>query len=476
MTESIVPVLLSGGSGTRLWPMSRRDHPKQFLPLVTGQSLFLDTLQRAWLVCAEFEPIVVCSEAHRFLAAEQLREHGLGRARIVLEPVGRNTAPAIALAALAAGADGGDPLLLVLPSDHAVDDLAAFRAAVQHAAEHAAAGKLVTFGVVPTRPETGYGYIRGDQTLDSSGARPVAEFVEKPDVETALRYVESGAYFWNSGMFMFRASCYLAELERLAPEIASACRAAFEAAHSDLDFLRVGAEAFAACPSESVDYAVMERTREAVVVPLDAGWSDVGTWSAIWSLGKAEVGGNLVRGEAYTVDVSNSLIFSSGRVVAAVGVEDLVIVETSDAVLVAHRDRVQDVRQAVDCLTEAGRNEAHSHRQVYRPWGNYDSIDGGQRFQVKRITVNPGGCLSLQMHFHRAEHWVVVRGTAKVTRGDEELLLTENQSTYIPPGTRHRLENPGKIPLELIEVQSGSYLGEDDIVRYDDRYGRVGES
>jgi mannose-1-phosphate guanylyltransferase/mannose-6-phosphate isomerase len=455
--------------------MSRRDHPKQFLPLVSEQSLFVDTLQRARQACNGAAPIVVCSEAHRFLVAEQLRELSMDRARIILEPVGRNTAPAIGLAALAALAEGDDPLLLILPSDHAVDDLQSFRASVQHAASHAAAGKLVTFGVVPTRAETGYGYIRGDGTLDALGARTVAEFVEKPDPAAAQRYVDSGAYFWNSGMFLFRASCYLAELQRFAPDMAEGCRTAFEAANQDMDFLRVGAEAFASCPSESVDYAVMERTQDAVVVPLNVGWSDVGTWSAIWGLGKVEGDGNLLRGEAYVVDVRNSLVHSSGRVVAAVGVDDLIIVETSDAVLVAHRDRVQDVRAAVDCLTAAGRQEAYSHRQVYRPWGNYDSVDSGQRFQVKRITVNPGACLSLQMHFHRAEHWVVVQGTARVTRGDDVVLLTENQSTYIPPGTRHRLENPGKIPLELIEVQSGSYLGEDDIVRYDDSYGRAGE-
>ncbi len=474
MTEAIWPVLLSGGSGTRLWPMSRRDRPKQFLSLVTDKSLFQDTLARAEIVCSGQLPIVVCSEAHRFLVAEQLREQGLTGAEIVLEPAARNTAPAIALAALVALARGQDPLLLVLPSDHAIEDQAAFKAAVEQAASYASKGRLVAFGVVPLRPETGYGYIRGGAPLDASGARPIAEFVEKPDQERARAYVDSGDYFWNSGMFLFRASRYVEELEEYAPEIAAVCRQALNSASRDLDFLRIAPEAFESCPSDSVDYAVMERTKDAVVVPLDAGWSDVGTWSAIWGLAKVEGDGNLLRGEAYAVDVRNSLIHSSGRVVAAVGVEDLVIVETSDAVLVAHRDRVQAVREAVVCLTEAGRQEAHCHRQVYRPWGNYDSVDAGQRFQVKRITVNPGACLSLQMHYHRAEHWVVVSGTAKVTCGDQVVLLTENQSTYIPPGTRHRLENPGKIPLELIEVQSGSYLGEDDIIRYDDNYGRAG--
>lgn len=455
--------------------MSRRDRPKQFLPLVTDQTLFQDTLARAAAVCAGQPPIVVCSDAHRFLVAEQLRELGLANVQIVLEPAARNTAPAIALAALAALSKGEDPLLLVLPSDHAITDQAAFRSAVEHAATYGSQGHLVAFGVVPLRPETGYGYIRGGTKIDDEGARPIAEFVEKPDQVRAQAYLDSGKYFWNSGMFLFRASRYLEELEEFAAEMAARCRRGFDSASRDLDFLRIAPEAFENCPSDSVDYAVMERTKDAVVVPLSAGWSDVGTWSAIWGLAENEGDGTLLRGEAYAVDTRDCLIHSSGRVIAAVGVENLVIVETNDAVLVAHRERVQDVPDAVACLTEAGRQEAHCHRQVYRPWGNYDLVDSGHRFQVKRITVNPGACLSLQMHYHRAEHWVVVSGTARVTCGDRIVLLTENQSTYIPPGTRHRLENPGKIPLELIEVQSGSYLGEDDIIRYDDNYGRASD-
>ncbi len=464
----LLPVLLSGGSGTRLWPLSREAYPKQFLPLIGEQSMLQATWSRV-AELAEAAALVVANEEHCFMAAEQLRQVGCTPSAILLEPVGRNTAPAIALAALQASADGADPLLLVLPSDHVVADAGRFRAAVRRARAAAEAGRLVTFGVIPGALETGYGYILAKRGSDEM--RAVERFVEKPDAATAQRYVESGEYFWNSGMFLFRAQRYLAELERFRPDILAACRAALADARRDDDFVRVHKAAFEACPADSIDYAVMEKTDAAAVLPIDVGWSDVGSWSALWQIAERDADGNAHHGDVIAVDCRDSYAHGE-RLIAMVGLDGVVVVETPDAVLVAHKDKVQRVKDVVTRLKGDGRTHAVWHRKVYRPWGAYDSIDMGERFQVKRITVKPGGTLSLQMHHHRAEHWIVVSGTAKVTRGEETILLTENQSTYIPLGTRHRLENPGKVPLELIEVQSGSYLGEDDIVRFEDAYGR----
>ena len=406
------------------------------------------------------------------MVAEQLRAVGIHPATVILEPVGRNTGPAVTVAALQARDADADPILLILPADHVIADEAGFRAAVQEVAPHAEAGRLITFGIVPTAPETGYGYIKAGAPLTDAAVAPVERFVEKPDADTAQRYLASGDYFWNSGMFMFRASAFLAELEKLAPAMLTACQQALAAGRADADFLWLNRAAFTACPKDSIDYAVMEKTDHAVVMPLTVGWNDVGSWSALWEVGERDADGNINRGDVIGVDTRDSYVDATSRLVATVGVEHLVIVETADAVLVSTKDRVQEVKAVVDRLKARQRPEGRLHRKVYRPWGSYDSIDFDARFQVKRITVTPGASLSSQMHHHRAEHWVVVRGTARVTRGDEVFLLTENQSTYIPVGVRHRLENPGKIPLEMVEVQSGSYLGEDDIVRYDDAYGR----
>ncbi|MCS3808258.1 mannose-1-phosphate guanylyltransferase/mannose-6-phosphate isomerase [Xanthomonas sp. 4461] len=466
--SDVLPIILSGGSGTRLWPLSRESYPKQFLPLVGDKSM----LQATWLRSAPVaghSPIVVANEEHRFMAAEQLQQLGVKPSAILLEPKGRNTAPAIAVAALEATRDGTDPLLLVLPSDHVIRDEAAFQAAVTVAAAAAEQGKLVTFGIKPTAPETGYGYIKAGA---GTGATAVERFVEKPDLATAQGYLASGEYYWNSGMFLFRASRYLEELRKFHPAIADACQKAWENGKRDADFTRLDKDAFAASPSDSIDYAVMEKTADAVVVPLDAGWNDVGSWSSLLDVSEQDAHGNAHHGDVIQVDCRNTYAYGS-RLIAMVGLEDVVVVETPDAVLVGHRDRIQEVKDVVGQIKTAGRSEATWHRKVYRPWGAYDSIDMGQRHQVKRITVKPGAVLSLQMHHHRAEHWIVVSGTAEVTRGDEVLLLTENQSTYIPLGVTHRLRNPGKLPLELIEVQSGSYLGEDDIVRFEDTYGRA---
>jgi mannose-1-phosphate guanylyltransferase/mannose-6-phosphate isomerase-like protein (cupin superfamily) len=534
----IVPIILSGGCGTRLWPLSRELYPKQLLPLVNDATLLQETQLRLNGLQNLAEPLVVCNESHRFMVAEQLRQAGCPAGAIMLEPVGRNTAPAVAVAALQALGAGDDPVLLVLPADHVIVDAETFRGAVVVGAELAEAGKLVTFGIVPTKAETGYGYIRADRACqllsvschlcedqnrysspvichlceeqnrhsspvacylekakdqgsstndptaqavatNDQGLRTkdvtafqVAEFVEKPDLVTAETYLASGDYYWNSGMFMFRASRYLEELEKFAPEMLTCCRDALEKAQRDLDFVRLDAGAFAACPNDSIDYAVMEKTADAVVIPLDAGWSDVGSWSALWEVGQSDVAGNVVRGDVLTHDSRNCYLHSTGRMVAAVGLEDHVVVETADAVLVAPRERAQDVKAIVEQLKAQGRGEALLHRRVNRPWGSYETIDHCERFQVKRITVNPGASLSLQLHHHRAEHWIVVKGTARITHGDDTVVLSENQSTYIPLGVKHRLENPGLIPLELIEVQSGAYLGEDDIVRFDDKYGR----
>lgn len=451
-----------------MWPLSREGYPKQFLSLLGNDSLLQATWQRVKSV-ASAAPIVVAGEDHRFMVAEQLREAGCPDATILLEPVGRNTAPAIAVAALEAMSKGGDPLLLVLPSDHVIADVAAFQNAVREGAAAAEAGKLVTFGIVPTAAETGYGYIKA---AAGEGVRAVERFVEKPDAETAQHYVDSGSYFWNSGMFLFKASSYIDALAAHQPGILAASREALTNARRETDFVRLDREAFERSPSDSIDYAVMEKTASAAVLPIDAGWNDVGSWSALWAVAEQDTDGNAHHGDVIAEDCSNTFAWSDHRLVAMLGLQDVVVVDTADAVLVAHKDAVQAVKGIVSQLKAAGRSEASAHRKVYRPWGNYDSIDMGGRFQVKRITVNPGARLSLQMHHHRAEHWIVVSGTGRVTRGEETLMLSENQSTYIPLGVKHRLENPGVVPLELIEVQSGSYLGEDDIVRFDDVYGR----
>ncbi len=464
----MIPVILSGGSGTRLWPLSREAFPKQFLSLVGGDSMLQATWRRV-APLATGVPIVVAGEDHRFMVAEQLREAGCHGATILLEPVARNTAPAIAVAALEAMRGGQDPLLLVLPSDHVIINAEAFRQAVEKAAPAAADGALVTFGIVPTGPETGYGYILAQA---GEGVRSVEQFVEKPDLETAKGYVASGDYFWNSGMFLFRASAFLGELAAHQSAMLTACRDALAHARRDEDFVRLEKSAFAASPSDSIDYAVMERTRAAAILPINVGWSDVGSWSALWEVAEQDGDGNAHHGDVLAQDCRDTLAWGDGRLLALLGLEDVVVVDTADAVLVAHKDKVQEVKGIVAELKRRGRQEPTWHRKVYRPWGSYDSIDVGERFQVKRITVKPGASLSLQMHHHRAEHWIVVSGTARVTRGDEVILLSENQSTYIPLGVKHRLENPGVVSLELIEVQSGSYLGEDDIVRFEDVYGR----
>ena len=470
----LTPVILSGGAGTRLWPLSRELHPKQLLALAGGSRTMLqETASRVGGLPDVGSTVVVCNDAHRFLVAEQLRQLGGAAPEIVLEPIGRNTAPAIALAAQAAMA-AGDPLLLVLPADHVIRDVPAFQAAVRLALPSAEAGKLVTFGVVARQPETGYGYIRRGK--GAGPIYPIERFVEKPDLATAKRFVESGEYYWNSGMFLFRASRYLEELQRQAPDIAEACRRAVAGGRRDLDFVRVDTDAFAACRSDSIDYAVMEKTADAVVVPLDAGWSDVGSWSSLHEAVEQDTRGNVQRGDVITEDTDGCFIYAQSRLVATVGLKDHVVVETKDAVMVAPKDRVQDVKLLAARLKASGRYEHSLHREVFRPWGSYDSVESGDRYQVKRLTVKPGASMSLQMHHHRAEHWIVVSGTARITRNDEVFLLEENQSTYIPLGATHRIENPGKIMLHIIEVQSGSYLGEDDIVRFEDRYGREGQT
>ena len=473
---SLLPVIMAGGSGTRLWPLSRQLHPKQFLALGSGtQTMLQETVARMQGLDAR-QPVVICNEEHRFLAAEQMRQIGHEGARILLEPVGRNTAPAIALAALDAmarkPADAPAPLLLVLAADHLIRDAEAFRTAVRAAESLAQAGSLVTFGVVPDRPETGYGYIEQGTPCGESG-HAVKRFVEKPDLATAQQYLQNGGYLWNSGMFLMRADRYLEELKLWAPDILHACQSAMAQPAADMSFVRVDRAAFEACRSDSIDYAVMEKTDAAVVVPLDAGWSDVGSWASLWDVSEKDSNGNVCHGDVLCMGSESNLAHASSRLVSLLGVRDLMVVETADAVLVAHKDHVQDVKKVVDQLKAAGRSEHHNHREVYRPWGSYDSIGQAERYQVKRITVKPGAKLSVQMHHHRAEHWIVVSGTARITNGDQTYLLTENQSTYIPVGQVHALENPGKIPLELIEVQSGSYLGEDDIVRFEDRYGRT---
>ena len=471
----LIPVILSGGSGTRLWPLSRELYPKQLLPLVGKGTMLQETLARLKGADDLAAPIVVCNESHRFLVAEQLQQMKVQNSSILLEPVGRNTAPAVAIAALQAKSlpQGENAVLLVLPADHVIRNVAVFRAAVAQGLKAAQSGKLVTFGVVARTPETGYGYIRRGE--GTGPTYPVAQFVEKPNLETAKEYVASGKYYWNSGMFMFQAKVFLDELRTLAPAMHEACVKAFDVAKRDLDFVRLPAKEFSVVPSDSIDYAVMEKTKHAVVVPLDAGWSDVGSWSALHEAIDADAQGNVQIGDVLTADTHGCYLQSTSRLVATVGLKDHVVVETKDAVMVAPKDRVQDVKMLVNELKKQNRYETSLHREVFRPWGSYDSIDNGDRFQVKRLVVKPGASMSLQMHHHRAEHWVVVSGTARITRGDEVFLLEENQSTYIPVGTRHRIENPGMITLHIIEVQSGSYLGEDDIVRFEDKYGREGD-
>ena len=480
----VQPVVLSGGSGTRLWPLSREKYPKQLLSLVGEDSLLQATVRRVTGTpgVSLTAPMVVCNEEYRFVIAEQLRLLGES-GTVVLEPCGRNTAPALTLAALAASKDGADPVLLVMPADHVITNVAAFQDVVSRGAALADAGAVVTFGITPDAPETGYGYIQTGEVFGSAdeAARSIARFVEKPDLATAQSYLDAGNYLWNSGLFMMRASVWLSALGVCRADILAACQSAWEVGQTDGEFVRVGKELFAACPSDSIDYAVMERIAAntssstlpaGVVLPLNAGWSDVGAWDALWQVLPKDGSGNVAQGDVLLQDCENTLALSEGRLVACVGVRDLVVVETADAILVSHKDTTQDVKKIVDQLKAQKRPEGSIHRKVFRPWGSYDGVDRGERFQVKRIMVKPGGVLSLQMHHHRAEHWIVVSGTARITRGEEVFLLSENQSTFIPLGTTHRLENPGRVPLEMIEVQSGAYLGEDDIVRLEDVYGR----
>lgn len=482
----IIPVILSGGAGTRLWPLSREEYPKQLLPLNSELTMLQETAERLKGVSHVARPMVVCNESHRFMVAEQMRMIGFDGIEIILEPCGRNTAPAVAIAAMQAMAEDEDPVLLVLPADHLIQQVDAFQQVVAHGYHIAQQGKLVTFGVVADKPETGYGYIKAGDEIRSNDLVFVDEtprishqtsfkierFVEKPDVETAQSYLLEGDYLWNSGMFMFKASRYLSELAKYNPEIFTACRRAHGSIQRDLDFLRLDADLFSVCPSDSIDYAVMEKTKDAVVLPLDAGWNDIGSWSALWEVGEQCSSGNVTHGDVLTTQTQNCYLHSESRLIAGVGIENLVVVETADAVLVANKDRVQEVKEIVHQLKQQQRGEALLHRRVNRPWGAYTCVDSSQRFQVKRITVNPGASLSLQLHHHRAEHWIVVSGTARVTCGEKISLVSENESIYIPIGMAHRLENPGILPLDLIEVQSGSYLGEDDIVRLDDEYGR----
>ena len=469
----IIPVILAGGSGTRLWPLSRQLYPKQLIDIYNKKTMLQNTILRLKGLKDSGPPIVVCNEEHRFMTAEQLRKINMDPAAIILEPVGRNTAPAIAIAALKAMENDQDPTLLILPADHVIEKVSKFHDAIYSGFEYADQDNLITFGIIPDSPETGYGYIKKGQLLrKESQACKIDSFVEKPDRKTAQKYLDSGSYTWNSGMFMFKASAIINELEEHAPKIIQTCKKVISAATRDLDFLRLGLEQFQEVPSDSIDYAVMEKTSKGIIIPLDAGWNDMGSFDALWQTGQKDANQNVIKGNVVTHDVKETYINSEKSLIAAVGLEKFVIVETKDAVFIAPRDRVQDVKKIVKQLKNENRTEAINHSKVYRPWGSYETIDIEPRFQVKRITVKPGAKLSLQKHFHRAEHWTVVSGSAIITKGDEEMLLREDQSTYIPLGTLHRLENPGKIPLELIEVQSGSYLGEDDIVRFDDVYGR----
>ncbi|MHB1949582.1 MAG: mannose-1-phosphate guanylyltransferase/mannose-6-phosphate isomerase [Gammaproteobacteria bacterium] len=472
----IIPVVLAGGSGSRLWPLSRSAYPKQLLPLVSGQTMLQDTVMRAKSIINSGEPLVICNQEHRFLVAEQLQQINSENVSIILEPLGRNTAPAVAIAALHLLKTDNDPILFILPADQIIKNNDNFVSVVAAAEKHARDGKLVTFGVVPSQPETGYGYIKTGTKLGDQNAFEIAQFVEKPDLKTAQAYLDSGEYYWNSGMFMFRASRYLAELKKYAPDMLQACEQTVAKMTKDLDFIRLSSEVFASCPSDSIDYAVMEKTQDGVLIPLDAAWSDVGSWLALWEVHDTDQNGNVLQGDVITEQVSNSYLRAESRMLAVVGVTDHIVIETADAVLVAHKSNSQAVKNMVERLKQKQRPETDLHRKVYRPWGNYETIDKSDCFQVKRITVKPGASLSLQMHHHRSEHWIVVKGTATVTRGDDVFVVRENESTYIPLGVKHRLVNTGYDNLELIEVQSGSYLGEDDIVRFEDIYGRVAET
>lgn len=480
----IQPIILSGGSGTRLWPLSRELYPKQLLALVSENTMLQETVARLTGLSEISAPVVVCNEEHRFMVAEQLRQFGCPAKNIILEPEGRNTAPALTLAALDAEPDS---ILLVMPADHVIQDVTAFQDAVNTAAELAAHDYLVTFGIKPTSAETGYGYIKQGKKIEFSGelsgqhagvALDIEAFVEKPDKQTAEGYFQSGGYLWNSGVFMMKASVWCDAINYFQPEIMHACKSAYMAGQQDQDFYRIDKSIFASCPSDSIDYAVMEKVQananqfKVAMVPLDAGWSDVGIWSSLWAAGDKNAEGNVIKGEVFLKDTEDSLMFTENHLLVGIGLKDTIVVRTADATLVADKACVQDVKHAVEWLKQENRAERLNHSKVYRPWGAYESIDVGERYQVKRITVNPGAALSLQMHHHRAEHWIVVKGTAKVTCGEKSFLVSENQSTYIPIGEKHRLENNGAIPLEMIEVQSGSYLGEDDIVRFDDKYGR----
>jgi mannose-1-phosphate guanylyltransferase len=471
----ILPVIMAGGSGSRLWPLSRAMYPKQFLKLVGDNTMLQDTVNRLKNI-ESAEPLIICNTEHRFLVAEQIKQVGV-KGNIMLEPVGRNTAPAIALAALKAIEEGEDPLMLVLAADHVIQDVAAFEVAVSKATKLAEQGKLVTFGIVAEKPETGYGYIHRGEAL-SDDCFLVSQFVEKPDAEKAEQYISTGEFYWNSGMFLFKASQYLSALEKYYPEMLKVCQKSFDTAVNDLDFIRLDETVFSKCPSESIDYAVMEplcsdSQGSVAVVPMDANWSDIGSWSAIWDVSDKDSDGNQLHGDVISQDSKNCLVYGDERLVSILGIQDIVVVDTKDALLVAHKNFVQYIKKIVESLKNSNRDEWKIHREVYRPWGKYDSIDMGERYQAKRITVNPGAKLSVQMHHHRSEHWIVVSGTARVTNGDNVFLVSENESTYIPIGRIHALENPGKLPLEMIEVQTGSYLGEDDIVRLEDNYGRA---
>jgi mannose-1-phosphate guanylyltransferase len=469
----ILPVIMVGGTGSRLWPLSRELYPKQFLTLQGQDSLLQATVKRLQGL-PQLDPLLICNEAHRFVVKEQLDQINQAYSGIILEPVGRNTAPALALAAFSCLANKEDPVLLALPADHFIADKAAFHKAVTLAVPYAKQGYLVTFGVPPSHPETAYGYIEVGEAMQQAYA--INAFVEKPNKTVASAYLEKGGYYWNSGMFLLSASTYLAELKKYQPDIYKQCHEAVQGMQKTFDFLTLNEEAFKNCPADSIDYAVMEQTKRGLVVPLDAAWSDIGSWDAVASLFDKDDNGNIHQGDVVAIDNHKTIVHSDDKLVVTIGLDNMVVINTKDAVLVVAKDKVQQVKQVVSMLQDKGRSEAKVHREVYRPWGKYDAIDQGLRYQVKRITVKPGEKLSRQMHHHRAEHWVVVSGTAKVTNGDETYLLTENQSTFIPLGVVHSLENPGKVPLEIIEVQSGAYLDEDDIVRFEDRYGRALET
>jgi len=473
---TLYPVILSGGSGSRLWPLSREHYPKPLLSLVSEKTLLQETANRLDGIEGLGDAVYVCNEEHRFLVAEQVAELGKKPATIILEPEGRNTAPALTLAALYLVQQDPDAMMVVMPADHVMTEPQQFVAAVKQGGVNAEQGALVTFGIVPESPETGYGYIKRDAEISGTSAFAVARFVEKPDLKTAEQYIDDGSYYWNSGIFLMRADRWLDEIDQYRPAILLACRKSVMQGKQDTDFFRVSKADFLASPSDSIDYAVMENTDRAVVVPISAGWSDIGAWSALWSLCTQDADGNVMQGDVIAEDTRNSFLVAQHRCLATVGIDNVIVVETADAVLVACKDKAQDVKAIVSRLKESGREEHKVHRQVYRPWGSYEGIDAGPRFQVKRLSVKPGAQLSLQMHHHRAEHWVVVKGTAQVTCGDQVFMLHENESTYIPMGEKHRLENPGNIPLEVIEIQSGGYLGEDDIVRFEDVYNRVQEN